>query len=699
VRASSSCNAGEALLIRLNSSEPGAGYNNSHAQLPNDTYDSAWGYSVCCTTDAFRSITNACGAKSTSVLNLYNTTDSHVQASTQAGYAYTACLNVTYGNVTCEYVNSACDAGYSPVVSIASSEAGDNNLTNAHVGDYSYYLRKVCCQIGGQSPPNVAWVNLTPINTTTRLDLECQNGTTTDPDGDSVSLAYNWYRNGTSITVLNMPMDYDSISGKTHDFSGYGNDGTVNGATFLPTGGYVGGAFSFNGANLGINSTNSSALNDITNFTLCAWITPSLVGSSHQCIACKGNSTHGWEFSVLTTGRLFYTRYTTEMPSSTTSIFGVVASSWQQVCVVDNNKDASLAAFYINGHALGRVPPSSGTGAVQSDALLPVTVGVLADNTRNFNGTIDEVIVFNRSLTSQEILTLYNTNNRFLNSTELRRTEGWNCSITPIDSTGINGTTKYSNMTIVKGSAPLAPNLIYPANNNQTAFERFMNFTWSGADERDGDAVTYNFNLSVAAGACSVQTQQSGIAALSYSFGELCTDQLYSWNVTACDIDGCSAPSAMSNFTVQSVAGLKLVINQTQFGIFDRGQSRATDADNITPFIVNNTGNVRINITLAGNSSPFSTAPLPTGNYTYKAGANATNAFDTAGSQTSYIPVDSAYQNLVKRLNYSNQAAGYAFGVNSTARIDMNITAPVNEPPGNKQANITVSAVRSTVTS
>jgi hypothetical protein len=238
---------------------------------------------------------------------------------------------------------------------------------------------------------------------------------------------------------------------------------------------------------------------------------------------------------------------------------------------------------------------------------------------------------------------------------------------------------------------PSAPALYYPLFNNISVFERFLPFEWFDSYEFDGDQINYTFNLTVTPGVCSVQTTQSNLLTSTYTYGELCTDQIYNWTVRACDIDGCN--TSASNFTVASVVGVRLTTNLTQLGSFGRNQTKATDADGIAPFIVNNTGNVRINITLNGTNNPFSSDPRPTTNYMFKAGINNTNAFNTSGSQTTYTPVDAVYKNLIHRLNYSTAAAGLVFVINSTARIDMNITAPVNEPSGQKQGNITVQAV------
>jgi hypothetical protein len=674
-----SCLANQTLLIRLNSSEAGAAPHNSHAQLANFS-GSAYPYSVCCWTDSFRTLNNTCGGNGIAVVKLFNVTDSHVQAGNMTGYVYSACMNVTSGNITCEYPNNACTAGFNGVMSIASSETADANLTNAHVGNASLYYRKVCCQIGAQNPPTIAYVNISPVpNATTRQDLECQNGTVSDLDGDSVTLHYNWYRNGTSITVLNLPMDFNGTH--THDISGYANHGTVNNNTqFSPTGGAVGGAFSFNGfQNNNITIAPSGVFNFSTNnFSISAWISPSDLTGTKTIIqnSNSGNNAGFLLYIVGGTGVRFTT--TNDVSQSVVTIAGLTMG-WHHVVAVRNDTSITLYLDTVAQYGSGTVRDINSNRSI-----------TISGTANPFNGSIDEVIVFNRSLTASEVATLYATNNRFFNSTETRRNDYWNCSITPVDSTGLNGSTKYSNRTNITGSVPSNITLLYPVNNNLTVFERFLNFSWTAADERDGDSVTYTLNTSVSGGSCGVQlapSGQAGIALTNYTHGELClATQYYNWTVDACDVDGCTR-SAKYNFSVPSVVGIQFLVNLTQFGMFNPGQSKATDADGIAPFVINNTGNVKINVSVNG-TSPFTSASLPTGNYTVKAGVNRSNAYNETGSvNNTYTMLTTTLMHLIKQLNYT---AGS--GANSTAAIHMNITAPEQEPPGNKQGNLTVLA-------
>ncbi len=674
-----SCLSNQTLLLRLNSSESGQAPNNSHAQLANYS-GSAYPYSVCCWTDSFRTIENSCIGNSFPLLSLQATSDSHVQASTQSGYAYDACINVTPADLTCEYPNDACSSGYTGILSIASSEVGDDNLTNAHVADFNLYKRKVCCQIAGLTPPTVASVNLAPINTTKRIGLTCNNGSVADADGDSVTLHYNWYHNGTSITVLNLPMDYDDTNGITHDISGFANNASVSGATFLPTSGQVGGTFSFDGTNDYLNAGNDTELQMNTNaFTITLWL--KAASQTASIIDKKNGSTLRAGYRVNMSGTTV--AFTISDGSSSVSLNAGTATSGASWNHYTFTRNASGMFAFTNGVADGST--TSG-GALDVRSVMPIIIGANNSFADAFlNGQVDEIMIFNHSLTPNEILTLYNTNNRNMNQSELQKSDFWNCSITPVDSAGLSGSTVYSNGSYVNASTPYAVNLSYPFHNNQSVFERLVNFSWTTADEPDGDQVNYTLSILVTPGACSVQSTLTNLQTTNRTVGELCVDQKYNWTVNACDVDGCSGNTTTHNFTIASVIGIVLRTTATQFGAMAVGQMNATDGPGgPSPLILENDGNVYVNVTLNATQSPFSSVALGDAAFQYRIADNETGSFNASGSQITYTAVPVGPTPAIKQLNYTD--------TNDTVRIHTNITVPINEPPGTKTANLTLRA-------
>ena len=679
-----SCLGNQTLLVRLNSSESGQAPNNSHAQLVNYS-GGAYPYSVCCWTDSFRTLTNSCGGNAIGIVRLASDTNTHVEAGNMstAAYPYRACMNVTSGNISCDYPRTSCAAGYSNILSLASSEPGDMNLTNAHLASPTFYNRQVCCQIGGRSAPTIVSANVTPINTTKRIGLTCNNGTVADADGDSVTLHYNWYRNGTSITVLNLPMDYDDVNIITHDISGYANHGTVTGATFLPTGGQVGGAFSFNSvANDYITVGNDTELAmGSAPFSVGLWVYFSAPQAASLVDKKNGTGvTRGYGMFLVGGGT---PRFIVADGVSTATASGVALSNddWTYVVGVRNSSGIYL---YQDGVLAGS---SASGGAFDVTNIITLRLGANSSLSDNFfAGRMDEVIIFNRSLTPNEILTMYNANNRHLNQSEMQKYDLWNCSITPVDSTGLNGSTAYSTGSYVNASIPYIVNLTYPLHNNQSVFERFVNFTWTAADEPDGDQVNYTLNVVVTPGTCSAQSTLTNLQTTNRTVGELCIDQMYNWTVNACDIDGCAGNTTLFNFTIASVIGIRLAGNVTAYGILTLSQNNATDGPGgPNPLILENDGNVRVNVSLNASQSPFTSVGLGNAAFQYRIADNETGSFNSSGSQITYTPVPSGIVAAIKQLNYSDAL--------DSVLIHTNITVPSAETPGDKTTNLTLRAV------
>jgi hypothetical protein len=129
------------------------------------------------------------------------------------------------------------------------------------------------------------------LNSTYGTDLPSENLTVypqnvQDADGDPVTNITNWYVNGTSITVLNMPFDTNSAS-VAKDYSGYDNNGTVNGSNWTSSG-IAGGAYAFDGINDHIDSADASSLNLTGAMTIEVWINGTdvnLSGSSTSAVS------------------------------------------------------------------------------------------------------------------------------------------------------------------------------------------------------------------------------------------------------------------------------------------------------------------------------------------------------------------------------------------------------------------------------
>lgn len=182
------------------------------------------------------------------------------------------------------------------------------------------------------------------------------------------------------------------------------NNGTVSGATLNLTGGYSKGAYEYDGSNDYIRISDSSTYDDFHDGqTISVWIKPieSWTTGTQQIIS--KNRFVAWSF-MLNWGDLLYavrlngTTYTAEEPLSALTYL----NKWTHVAAVYN---LTHMAMFVNGEVLGT--PEAHTGIVGQDANDIYLGRFGGSNADFFNGTIDELSIWNRPLSPREIYDIY----------------------------------------------------------------------------------------------------------------------------------------------------------------------------------------------------------------------------------------------------------------------------------------------------
>jgi hypothetical protein len=208
-------------------------------------------------------------------------------------------------------------------------------------------------------------------------------------------------------SLTNGLVAYYPFTGNANDASGNGNNGTVYGATLAPDRfGQSNQAYHFNGSSrifIG-NSTlvSGSAL------TLAAWIKPDSVSSNSMNVISSGtqnsyllgtatNSTQG-SLNKLNSGA---------SSVAVNSAAGVLRTNvWTHLAMV---YDGTNCALFVNGVKVASNPAS---GSLNQDTGIILNIGAYQyvynnitynDAFGGFVGAIDEVRIYNRALTDQEI--------------------------------------------------------------------------------------------------------------------------------------------------------------------------------------------------------------------------------------------------------------------------------------------------------
>lgn len=241
----------------------------------------------------------------------------------------------------------------------------------------------------------------------------CDDGDTSSGDGCSstctVESGYTCNTATPNVCTLSTPawqtgmVSWWRFNGNANDYTGR-NNGTVSGATLTSTNCKSGQCYSFDGSNDYINVGNKLDLRT-QSWTYSLWLKGT--SSARMYILTKGASAgdHGVRIET----------YTTQHGAA---IFGALSDyeviygpnivlnngNWHNIAVVFDR--TGNAVWYTDGVAGTPVDISSYSG----ENISSPDNFLISDDHADFNGLIDEVMVFNRSLSSSEVQQIYNYN-------------------------------------------------------------------------------------------------------------------------------------------------------------------------------------------------------------------------------------------------------------------------------------------------
>ena len=231
-----------------------------------------------------------------------------------------------------------------------------------------------------------------------------------------------WINTGKADNGLVAHWRMDEGSGTTlYDSSGNGNNGTMQGAMdasddSVP--GQIGTALDFDGSDDSINAGSDSSIDNIFNGggTISAWINPTGWGEGDfGRIIDKGP---GYSFFVSNYSGIplrsirFAQYFTSNLSAWTTPTDSITLNTWQHVAITyDNSSNANTPTIYINGVAQALAQSHAGSGTATPDNDANMYIGNNGASDRAFEGSIDDVRIYNRALSADEVTGLY-TNNK-----------------------------------------------------------------------------------------------------------------------------------------------------------------------------------------------------------------------------------------------------------------------------------------------
>ena len=187
-----------------------------------------------------------------------------------------------------------------------------------------------------------------------------------------------------------------------NDSSRYKNTGTLIGATHLPVWAEKG--IKFDGVDDYVNAGNDASLGfdgNIHSYTISFWVKATTVAANSRVISKAGAAQYPFRLTGSATNLQAVVYDGTVFPSI--NYGNVWDGTWKHIVLT---VDRTNLTGYINGIGL---TPTANTVANTTANSINVLIGIQYNYINPFNGSIDEVRIYNRALSAAEIKQYYDS--------------------------------------------------------------------------------------------------------------------------------------------------------------------------------------------------------------------------------------------------------------------------------------------------
>ena len=307
----------------------------------------------------------------------------------------------------------------------------NRSVDNTNFSFFSFGSEIVLVPLG---VPIVSFISGNPFNNenTTNTSIKINTSIVLTNLSSLSQVVFNW--NTTNYTIydkdLLLHLNFNNFSSLGEngtyvvDTSLLSNNLTINGSVWNQTGVY-GGSYSFNGRNNSMSASNNP-FDFASSFTVSVWVYSTINTTSDQRILATQESGSGVAggFSVqFSISNAIFCSITNASKTSITVTSGIISNNvWNHV-LCDFNLSSTVAnvSVYINNNLNGSSRNTGFGNNITKNTTNFFRVGGppnSASNTQIFNGSIDAISIWNKSLNSSQISNLYNSNLYKFNTTQ-----------------------------------------------------------------------------------------------------------------------------------------------------------------------------------------------------------------------------------------------------------------------------------------
>jgi hypothetical protein len=277
---------------------------------------------------------------------------------------------------------------------------------------------------------------------------------------------------GTSVGDAYIPSVRDadnSLVGYWHgdgnalDYSGRGYNGTLNGVANATSTGIFNQSFGFNGSDgyITISGFNKTVIGMQNDTAVSVWLNTRTISGFHDILSIKSGTSGASIILRTNNDELVAYRYNTSGTASisTTPAVNLVTNTWYHYLV---NYNSTAYSLYLNGNLV--LTNSSISGDLRT--FDNIRIGEMYDASNQFwNGSLDELMVFNRSLSADEIKSLYVTGSTNHRDDNVGVGVNWTTTDGEKTLTIFNSTHyQYANYTVNSSSNYLLPDFKFDSN-------------------------------------------------------------------------------------------------------------------------------------------------------------------------------------------------------------------------------------------
>jgi len=206
-------------------------------------------------------------------------------------------------------------------------------------------------------------------------------------------------------------MNEGSGTASTADLSGFANTGFLTNSPAW-TNGVVGSGLRLNGTNQLVASGTPTP---VLPFSASAWVSFSVTNATQWVLSKTdfGANKRSWHFGWANSGVWNFGASTNGLTPSInyTWSYGLPTNVWLHLVFVYNDAAANKVNVFVNGAVLPAPTKVADTGGTPFDSGLSLFIGASLSSgaiSSPLNGTIDDVRIYSRALTAEEVRMLYN---------------------------------------------------------------------------------------------------------------------------------------------------------------------------------------------------------------------------------------------------------------------------------------------------